>query len=292
MLMVSIPLSVEHPDYPILLPIASALVRHGKGHAVFSTEIPALFRQAIDEVIDAPRTNRFTLDETEKTEKTYLGTKIEILLRNHLKLSKGKILDLSVDGHEVDIKNTMGNNWTIPLESLGHPALLIRVSEKKALCDVGLIVIKNEYLNQGMNRDSKRTITASAMVNIWWLLRSHPYPPNFWEILSIADRQTIISAGGGTARIALLFEKIQQSPISRIQVQALAQQHDYMKRIRRNGGARDILAPKGIALLWGQRDRVLIEQLELGAVTRDQFISFKPVTRDQIDLLRKAHHID
>ncbi len=290
--MVSIPLSVDHPDYLVLAPIALALLRQGKGDKLFSLEVPTLFRQAIDEVIDAPRTNRFTLDETEKTEKTYLGTKIEILLRNHLGLQKGNILDLSIDGHEIDIKNTMGNNWTIPLESLHHPALLIRVSEKKALCDVGLILVKNEYLNQGMNRDSKRTITASAMTNIWWLLRLHPYPPNFWEILPLPDRQIILNAGGGTARIALLFEKIQESPISRIQVQALAQQHDYMKRIRRNGGARDILAPKGIALLWGQRDRGLIEKLGLGRVGRDQFISFKPTQIDQIDLLRKAHHID
>ena len=290
--MVSIPLSVEHPDYPLLAPIASALVRHAGDQAAFSVEVPALFRQAIDEVIDAPRTNRFTLDETEKTEKTYLGTKIEILLRNHLKLGKGNILDLSVDGYEVDIKNTMGINWTIPLESYGHPALLIRVSERKALCDVGLIIVKDQYLNQGANRNSKRSIAAAAMTNIWWLLRSHPYPPNFWEILPVADRQAILSAGGGTARIASLFEKIQQSPISRIQVQALAQQHDYMKRIRRNGGARDVLAPKGIALLWGQRDRSLIQQLGLGPVTRDQFISFKPLALDQIDLLRKARHID
>lgn len=290
--MVSIPLSADHQDYSILAPIASALVRHAGDETALSIEVPALFRQAIDEVIDAPRTNRFTLDETEKTEKTYLGTKIEILLRNHLQLGKGKILDLSVDGYEVDIKNTMGMNWTIPLESHGHPALLIRVSEKKALCDVGLIVVKGEYLNQGANRDSKRTVAAAAMTNIWWLLRNHPYPPNFWEVLPLADRQAILSAGGGTARIASLFEKIQQSPISRIQVQALAQQHDYMKRIRRNGGARDVLAAKGIALLWGQRDRSLIEQLGLGPVTRDQFISFKPLALDQIDLLRKAHHID
>ena len=60
--MVSIPLSVEHPDYALLAPIPLALVRHAGDQAAFSVEVPALFRQAIDEVIDAPRTNRFTLD--------------------------------------------------------------------------------------------------------------------------------------------------------------------------------------------------------------------------------------
>jgi len=290
--MTLIPLAPDHPDYPILQPIAGAIVRQSGGADGLASGLPPLFRQAIDEVIDAPRTNRFTLNETEKTEKTYLGTKIEILLRNFLKLGKGKILDLSVDGVEVDIKNTMGGNWTIPLESHGHPALLLRVNETKALCDVGLIVVRPEYLNPGANRDAKRTLSAAGMANIWWLLHRYPYPPNFWEVLPVADRQAILAAGGGTLRIAALFEKIQRQPVSRLQVQALAQQHDYMKRIRRNGGARDILAPKGIALLWGQGDKDLIAKLNLGLVTPDEFISFKPETQEQIELLRAANHID
>lgn len=290
--MTSIRLAPEHPDFSILRPIAESLTLHGGGEAGFSAGVPPLFRQAIDEVIDAPRTNRFTLDETEKTEKTYLGTKIEILLRNYLGLGKGKVLDLSVDGVEVDIKNTMGGNWTIPLESHGHPALLLRVNERKALCDVGLINVRPEYLNPGANRDAKRTVSAAGTANIWWLLYRHPYPPNFWEVLPVDERHAILAAGAGTARIARLFEKVQRTPISRLQVQALAQQHDYMKRIRRNGGARDILAPKGIALLWGQRDRALIEILNLGPVTADEFISMRPLSAEEAELLRSAGHID
>lgn len=102
----------------------------------------------------------------------------------------------------------------------------------------------------------------------------------------------IMTSKGGTNRIAALFEKIQGKPISRQQVSALAQQYDYMKRIRRNGGARDILAQKGIALLWGQRDRTLIDQHGLGPVTADEFVSFAPKTELEIALLRGAGHID
>lgn len=290
--MTTIRLPSEHADFRILSHIASAIVGQAGGEAEFNRSVPPLFRQAIDEVIDAPRTNRFTLDETEKTEKTYLGTKIEILLRNHLQLEKGRILDLSVNGVEVDIKNTMGYNWTIPLESHGHPALLIRVNERKAICDVGLFVVNANYLNPGANRDSKRTISALGATNIWWLLNKHPYPPNFWEVLPVEERLAIVAAGGGTLRIAALFERVQRQPISRLQVQALAKQHDYMKRIRRNGGARDILAPKGIALLWGQGDRDLIDLLGLGPVTADEFISYSPSSDHDIELLRNANHID
>jgi len=60
-----------------------------------------------------------TLGETEKTEKTYLGTKIEILIRKFFKFPKG-LLDLHIEGHDVDIKNTVGGNWMIPTEAI-HP---------------------------------------------------------------------------------------------------------------------------------------------------------------------------
>ena len=286
------PLTESHPDYAILAPLSAAIYRYAKGRETFERQVPMILRQAIDEVIDAPRTNRFTLDETEKTEKTYLGTKVEILIRNYLQIPKGVVLDLSIDGVETDIKNTMGSNWTIPLESHGHPALLIRSNEKTARCDIGLVVVRSEYLNQGANRDQKKTLSVVGAQNIWWLLRNHPYPPNFWEILPLSDRQEIMTARGGAERIATLFRKIQRQPISRLQVQALAQQHDYMKRVRRNGGARDILSPLGIALLWGGKDRRVISEFGLGEVSRDEFISYAPTTDEERAILRNLRHID
>ena len=201
-------------------------------------------------------------------------------------------LDLSIEGVETDIKNTMGSNWTIPLESHGHPALLIRSKEKTARCDVGLVLVRPEYLNPGANRDSKKTLSTAGAQNIWWLLRNHPYPPNFWEVLPLTDRREIMNAGGGTARIAALFQKVQRQPISRLLVQALAQQQDYMKRVRRNGGARDILSPMGIALLWGGKDRAVISALGLGTVTRDEFLSCAPTTDAERTVLRNLGHID
>ena len=65
-----------------------------------------------------------------------------------------------------------------------------------------------------------------------------------------------------------------------------------MKRVRRNGGARDILSPLGIALLWGGKDRKMIAELGLGQLTRDEFISFEPETDAQRNLLRNLGHID
>src|ERR1700683_3485758 len=89
-------LQPEHEDYGMVEPIVVALLRHAGGWEKFSYNVALLIRRGIDEVIDTARSNRFTLSEAEKTEKTYLGTKIEILFRAMLKLPKGRILDLSV----------------------------------------------------------------------------------------------------------------------------------------------------------------------------------------------------
>lgn len=286
--MPSFPLPELHPDHAVLAPLAAALHRQAGGEDAFAAGLPHIFRQAVDEVIDAPRTNRFTIGELEKTEKTYLGTKVEILLRNFLKLPKGRVLDLSIDGIEVDIKNTMQRAWTIPLESHGRPALLLRQNERMARCDAGLAVIRPEYLNAGQNRDSKKTLSATGITNIWWLLRDQPYPPNFWEVLPASDRAAVFAAGSATSRLAALFEKLQRQPVSRLQVQAVAQQHDYMKRLRFNGGARDKLAEKGIALLSGRTDSRLIGALGLGLVTAEEFISLTAETETERALLRPA----
>lgn len=282
----------EHQDYALIKRIEAAILRQAGGYEEFCLVVPQLIRKAIDEVIDAAKTNRFTINEIEKTEKTYLGTKIEIVFRNYLKLKKGKILDLEIDGIETDIKNTIGTNWTIPPEALNHPCILIRCNETQAKCSVGILVARNDTLNKGSNRDGKRSVSAAGFSSIYWLLKDTSYPPNFWETIDHKTRSAITSPNGGTDRLAALFRNIQRTPISRLLVQAIAQQDDYMKRIRRNGGARDVLAPLGIAILWGQKDRDLIKALNLPACGPDEFISVQPATPDEAAILRKAGHID
>ncbi|WP_295808509.1 NaeI family type II restriction endonuclease [uncultured Nitratireductor sp.] len=290
--MATLPLDSTHPDYASVHPIVKAIYEAAGGRDEFEVNIPIILRTAIDEVIDTPRTGRFLLEQTEKTEKTYLGTKVEILVRAFLKFSKGSVLDMNVKGAEVDIKNTMGTNWSIPRENVGRPALLIRSSEAKSLCDIGVAVLHDGYLNPGQNQDAKRGVSAAGAANIWWMLRQHPYPVNFWQLLSDSQRKALINAGGGSARIAALFEMVQGRPISRVQIQGLARQLDYMKRIRRNGGARDILAPKGIAIFSGVYDQEPIKHLGLGLVTREEFISYTPKSTDEVSYLRRIGHID
>jgi hypothetical protein len=74
-------------------------------------------------------------------------------------------------------------------------------------------------------------------------------------------------------------------------VQAVAQQKDYMKRLRKNGGARDILAREGIAILSGTFDADLIQQLGFNSISKDEFISCTPDNDERAALLRTRNHI-
>jgi len=278
-------------DLVLLKKLEMAILRSTKGPERFKKEVPLLLRRAIDEVIDAPRTGRFTVDELEKTEKTYLGTKVEILLRNRFRFPKGKALDLSIDGIDVDVKNTMGDNWMIPHEAVGRPCLLVKIDEKRARFSIGIIVARAEFLHKGANQDGKRGFSAAGKMEVHWILKDEPYPENFWQGISEDLRRKITSQPSGTKRVDVLFRQVQKRPISRSQVLAVAPQRDAMKRLRKNGGARDSLAKDKIALLSGYFDKKLIEELKLPKCAKDEFISFAPTTESELQLLRKSGHL-
>ena len=286
------PLHSAHQDFADLSALENDLLCAVAGQERLEEKLRSFFRSAIDEVIDTARSARYFFAQLEKTEKTYLGTKFEILLRDWLQVPRGVRLDLLVGGREVDVKSTTaGSGWMIPPEAVDQFCILLRVNERDARCAVGLVRARPEYLRLGKNRDAKTGIAAAARVNIWWLVSDFPYTPNFWSIVSETDRQEIMALNGGTDRLAMLFERYQQVPISRVQIAAVAAQDDFMKRLRKNGGARDRLAPQGIAILYSENDRELMQSLGLSFGFRE-FLSFKPRNRDEESLLRQAGKIE
>lgn len=288
-----IPLAQDHPDYDDLSRLETDLINAVGGWDAFEEKLRGFFRSAIDEVIDTSRTGRYFFSELEKTEKTYLGTKFEIILRDWLDVPRGIKLDLLVGGEEVDVKTSTSKQkggWMIPPEAFEQLCILIKVNEQEALCDFGLVRARQEYMRSGSNRDAKTSLSADGQKNIWRMADCFPYTPNFWALTTEEDRSAIMD-GGGTKRIATLFERFQEVAISRVQIEAVAAQDDFMKRIRRNSGARDILAPKGIAILYSEYDADLMRKLGLKFGKRE-FLSYSPRTDAEAALLRAANHID
>ncbi|MDR3425521.1 MAG: NaeI family type II restriction endonuclease [Alphaproteobacteria bacterium] len=284
------PLTSAHRDYAIVQQLESALAHQAHGLDKLKQALPSLIRAAIDEVIDAPRTGRVHARELEKTEKTYIGTKVEILVRNFFRLPKG-ILDLTIDGLDVDVKNTLGDTWMIPREAVGKPCILVASDEDKHTCFFGIFIAHLDNLTSGVNQDQKRSVSAAGFMNIHWILIDEPYPVSFWSKLGTQKTHAIMRGKSGSERVEALFREVQAIPVHRDIVQAVAQQKDYMKRLRKNGGARDVLAREGIAILSATYDSLLIRRLGLPPLDRDEFISFKPTSAADIAMLQRAEKI-
>jgi hypothetical protein len=229
------------------------------------------------------------ISELEPTEKTYLGTKIEILVREHLGFRKG-ILDLVIDGIDVDVKNTVGISWMIPLEAVGKICFLFRENDKKATCDIGLVKCRPEYLRPSRNQDKKTSLSAFGMKHIYWIMRKHPYPKNFWEAVDPALRRHIMAPRGGQERLERLFDEFIGIPLQRHLIEGVAPQKDFMKRLRNNGGIRDTLHPKGIVLLAGtwKSDRQLAKLFGLPNLAADEAVAFPVRTQAQLQAIIAA----
>jgi hypothetical protein len=287
------PLPANHIDHADLSVLETDLLTAVKGRELFEEKLRSFFRSAIDEVIDTARTGRFFLKQLEKTEKTYLGTKFENLLRDWLQVPRGVVLDLLIGGREMDVKSTTGgkSDWMIPREAIDQFCVLLRVNEELSKCAVGLVRARPAYLRSSTNQDKKTSFSAAGTANIWWLVSDFDYTPNFWLLIDQDLRERIMNSGKGTKRLATLFENCLGLPISRVQVAAVAAQDDFMKRLRKNGGARDLLAPKGIAILYSETDRSLMQQLGLRFGYRE-FVSHRALDDRQANLLRAAGKID
>lgn len=281
-----------HPRFALMSAIREELIVRAGTLKSICSEIPPLLREAIDVVIDTPRTGRRDYEDLEKTEKTYIGTRVEILVRSYFGLSKGK-LDLLLLGQDADVKFTTKSNWMIPREAVGKPCLLMAADEARAKCYFGLFCADEEYLTAGANQDKKRQVSAEGFKHILWLFCDHPLQPNFWRTIPKKSAQAIAAQRTGNDRVVTLFREVQGVPIARDVVEATARQKDFMRRIRADNGrgTRDRLGRQGIVLLSGTYDAVLIEALGLGSIGKSEFISWTLRTRDERELAGQHGHV-
>ncbi|GAB2682798.1 NaeI family type II restriction endonuclease [Nocardia goodfellowii] len=218
-------------------------------------DLEALFaqsiRQSLDEVLDGQRTGRFDVEELDKTEKSYLGTKVEIVVRAAFELPKGERMDYAIDGHDIDAKWSIRREWNIPREAMGHLCLLMSANDRKATFDVGLIRIQPELLNEGQNQDKKKTLNADGRSRIVWLFRNARLPRNLLLSLPPDVREKILASSSGQKRATELMRHVRGVLIDRNTAITVARQLDGMRRCR---NTRTPLSQEGIAVLGHMAD--------------------------------------
>jgi hypothetical protein len=227
------------------------------------------------------------LEELDKTEKTFIGTRMEIILRTFLDLRRGR-LDLRIGDHDVDVKFTTGNNWMIPREAVDHVCVLIGADERNGVCFAGLLLARQEYLSGSINQDKKRTLSAQGFANIYWLLRGVPYPPSFWRSIPVEVLDEIFSGASGNERVTSLFRQVQDRPIGREIIDAVAREKDFTRRVRADrgshSGTRDTLANEGILLLSGNFGRALVEALGLPPLPSGSYMSHRVANQHEAQI--------
>jgi hypothetical protein len=269
-----------------------------------------VFRDALDFMLDGQHTGRWHYDHLSKTEKTHLGSMIEITFAKEFEIEEGRLIDWRVAGQDIDCKFSRSMyGWEFPLEmyaqsystghknTIDHPAFVAWMCDDTNEWAVGLVRISDGLLRfhpdgrPRWNGDRKRKIADEHQDEIYWLFGGvqDDLPRNAILDLSAAERAGALnSSTSGNMRMKVLFTAVQQQLIDRGTILTVGQQDDSPRRAR---DSRTLLAKSGIALLGhmeGHPDVALA--LGLDVCEKGQWMSVRLVQVDAHSPRRKAFH--
>lgn len=268
-------LNMEAADDPGLEAVRDWILdyprRSGSGlglEAIFARAI----RQAIDEVIDGARTGRYRYEELETQEKTYIGTRIEIVVRDAFELEREGKLDTVIAEQVVDFKWSARRSWMIPREAVGELCLLLGGNEDGGTFSVGLVRCSEDNLNRGENQDKKRTLSKAGREAIHWFVKDGPLSAGFLTTLDAGTREAILAQPPGQARVREFFTRVTHRPVPREVIPTLAVQEDPMRRVRRDRDGRSL---GGMKVLSGHYSvsRRAADLLGYGPISKRDYLS-------------------
>jgi hypothetical protein len=281
-----------HPDFAVLEKIREEILSRAGGQETLITKFPILVQDAVEFVLDPIRTGRTRIADLDNVEKTFIGLKVEHFFRDFLDVPKG-IRDLVIAGSDVDVKNTVRDTWMIPREiyKVEGACVLIACDEPARRCWLGIVLARNDYLN-APNQDKKRSIARPAFSNILWLVEGAQFPESHWLNFDMGRFRQLRKMNGGSKRAAQFFRENLNKRVHRTVIQSLLfDQKDPMKRLRNNGGVRDILRNEKIALLSGIYDSETLRALGFPDIQSDQVVALSPRNLSEETLLRGEGHI-
>jgi hypothetical protein len=254
-------------------------------------------RETYDQLYDGQRTGRWNPDQLHKTEKTHMGTLVEINVHRAFEFDDGKEMDYRVGGIEVDCKfSARLGGWMLPREAYlhNHLCLVIWANEEHNRWEAGLVratprstgldPAADDDLLGAENQDRKRPLTPAGESRIRWLYPSPTLPENLLMHIPAETRERILSAAPanrrkptGQAKINMLFRLVQHRLVNRGSVVTVAQQKDSPKRAR-DARKRKHLGKDGILVLGHQEhDPLVAEALGLPVPTKGDFVSARVV---------------
>lgn len=264
-----------------------------------------VFRDALDDLLDGQRTGRWAYQHLSKTEKTHLGTIVEIKLTKEFEFENGADLDWRIGGEDIDCKFSKDRGgWEIPMEmylcedhgsrqgKCDHPALVTWMNDDTSEWAVGIVRVSDVRLRwrkdkttqavvRAYNGDNKRRIDPAHADTVHWLWGGvqRDLPPNLLLHLPPDARTRIFSnPRSGQARVNQMFREVQGVAVGRQTVLTVAQQDDAPKRAR---DARKHLRDEGILILGHQRPHAAVAYgLGLPVPVRGEWVATRVVPVD------------
>jgi hypothetical protein len=238
------------------------------------TRTAAVVRETFDQLYDGQRTGRWDYDQLFKTEKTHLGTLLQINLQKELGLEDGLRLDYRIAGAEVDCKfSRVLYEWEIPREMYergGELALVCWASDHHARFGVGVVRINDELLRTSRNRDGKRKLNDAGADSVRWLTWGGLIENTLLH-LDDATRASILGGRSGQECVTRLFRLLPGRLINRATVLTCAKQDDCLKRVR---DARKLLRGEGVVVFGHYAPHPqMAAALGLPAPRRGEFVS-------------------
>jgi hypothetical protein len=234
-------------------------------------------REALDQIYDGQRTGRWDYTQLLKTEKTHVGTLVEIWLQREFGFEDGEELDFRIAGVDVDCKWSLNMyDWEIPQEMYSRGdkiALVVWANEYTARWAAGLVRISESILRPlGKQRDGKRRLDGRGRDRILWIAPGADLVKNtLLHVTDPAKLELIAYARRGQTAVTNLFRELTGELVNRATVLTAAQQVDGAKRVR---DARKHLRPEGIVIFghYAPHPRMAAE-LGLPMPTLGRFVS-------------------
>ena len=310
------PMSRVRPEIPVdtgeppddLLPFVGWFMQQEDAAQRFAW----VLRDSLDDLLDGQRTGRWCYQHTSKTERTHLGTMIEINLTKEFSIPNGDDLDWKIAGYDIDCKFSRDfGAWEIPMEmylcsdhgeqsgKADHPALVTWVNDDTSQWAVGIVRVRDDLLawkqdgsGRAYNRDNKRKIARGQRDRIHWMFGGlQQLPPNTLRHIDADVRGRIFADHrSGQKRVDALFRELQKVIIRRPVVLTVGQQDDAPKRVR---DARNALAHEGIVVLGHQEAHPKIAtDLGLPICDKGEWLSVRLVDVESGSDRRKTHHAE
>jgi len=278
------PLSQPEPDVARDQVVAAFLAADHDGKRA-----AAVFRATFDQLYDGQHTGRYRWDQLFKTEKTHFGTLLEINIRKAFddvidEPADSDPLDYKVRGHDVDCKYSQRNGgWMLPPECFGQLLLVATADDARGVWSLGVVRASEENRNKGQNRDAKASLSMRGRSQIAWLHVDASLPPNILLGLDPITVKAVFAPKSGQKRVTELLKRVTHKRIGRNTIATLAQQDDYMARLRDNGnGARSTLREFGYLIPGGDYEAHRKVARQLGAVVPEpgEVVSLRVVPVD------------